>query len=120
MEAVGGWMPPANGAKAWDQPQPVRKKNENKDTGKIPEGFLHQVMPNDPIQKIVKALNHPLPEVLRPAGDFFHVLHRYPGKDNQAQGDNPAYDHRVGDGEFGAKPAAYLGSLLGDSLCLFL
>src|ERR1043165_553645 len=54
-------------------------------------------MADNPLQEVVQAFDHPLPEILRPARNLFGVPHGYAGKDNEAEGHDPAYQHRVGD-----------------------
>src|SRR5579859_5588515 len=66
-------MPSANGANPGNQPNPITKQNENENTGKKPKRPLNQVVPDNALQEIMQAFDHPFPEVLRPIRDFFHI-----------------------------------------------
>ncbi len=98
-EAVLGLVAPAHGADARDQADPVTEHDEDEDGGEEPEGLLHQFTANDAFKEIAKAFDHELPEVLSAIGDILHVAGGDLGKNDQAQGDDPAHDHGVGNGK---------------------
>src|SRR5256885_4927723 len=64
---------PTDRSESWDQAGPVGEQDEDEDGRKKPERPVHQVMPDDAVEKIVQTLDHPFPEILRSAGDFLHV-----------------------------------------------
>ena len=54
---------------------------------------------NDSFQKFVQAFNQPLQEILGSIRYLLHVPRSDLGKNDQAQGHDPAHHHGVGDGE---------------------
>src|SRR5438445_13365434 len=56
-------------------------------------------MPDNAIEKIMQAFDHPFPEILRPIWNFFHVPGGYLCEKDKPESHDPGHDHRVGDGE---------------------
>src|SRR5882672_2929444 len=74
--------------------------------------------PNNPLQKILEALHHPLPEVLRSFRNVFHILRGKLRKNNQADRNDPRHHHGIGNYQRAERrsDAADFGSLLRNSM----
>ena len=92
-------MAPADGSHAGHQAHPVGGQDENEDRGEEPERPFRQVRPDDPLQKIVKALDQPLPEVLDALRHLLHLSSGDVGKEDEARRHDPGHQHRVRDGK---------------------
>ena len=103
-------MSPPDRAGPGNEAHPTGGKNENENCGKKPKRPLDQVRADDAFQKIVKTLDKPFQEILRSAGNTFHVPCCEPGKNDQPHRHDPAHDHRIGDRE--AEGAGDLDCLL--------
>ena len=64
-----------------------------------PERPPDQVRTDDAFEEAVEALDEPLQEVLRAVRHLLHVPRRELREDDEADGDDPGDDHRVGDRE---------------------
>ena len=99
IDAQGAdWIAEADAADAGDEAEPIREEDEDEDGGEEPEGFLDELMADDALEEVVKALDEPLDEVLRAVGDFLHVTGGELGEDDDADGDDPCDDHGTGHG----------------------
>src|SRR2546425_10680354 len=72
LETMRRLMAPSDCSKAGNQANPIREENKDKDGREEPECLMHQMMPNNPIQKFMQTFDHPFPEVLR---SFWNGLH---------------------------------------------
>ena len=79
------------------RPDPVGGEDEDEDRAEEPERPLHQVRPDDAFEQVVEAFDQPLEKVLRAAGHLRHPARRELREDDEADGDDPRDDHRVGD-----------------------
>ena len=98
-EALGSLMPPADRADAGEEPDPVRRENEDEDRRKEPERLPNQLRSEEAFEKAVQALNQPFQKILRPVGHLLHVPCRHLCEDDEAERHNPGDDHRIGDRE---------------------
>ena len=106
---------PANRADAGNQPEPVRRQDENENRREEPERLLHQSRSDDAFEKTVKSLHQPFPEVLRARRHFLNFPGGEPGKHNHAHRHNPRHQHGIGDKT--AFMAEGLGALGNGLLC---
>src|SRR5262249_59136557 len=86
-------------AHAWNESEPVCRDDENEDRGEEPERAPHQMRTDDALEKAVEAFDQPFQEVLASFGYLLHVARGELRKDNEADGNDPGDDHRIGDGE---------------------
>src|SRR5689334_6301027 len=89
-------MPPPDRPDSRNQTKPVGKQNEYEHRRKKPKCSIHQVMPDNAFEKVMEALHHPLPEILRSFRDFLHVARGHLRENNQTDCYNPSDHHRVG------------------------
>src|ERR1700739_1079469 len=92
-------MTPSDRAYARNESHPIGGKDEDEDSGKIPEGALSQMRPNDPDHELVESLNQPFQEILRASGHLLHLSRRDLRKQKETQCNDQTDNHRVGDRE---------------------
>src|SRR4051794_1497560 len=88
---------PADGADTRNQPEPVRKENENEDGGKEPERLPNQVVTDDAFQESVELFHEPFPEILGSFRNCFDVARSDLSENDEEQRDHPCEDHGTGD-----------------------
>ena len=109
-------MSPPDRAGPGNETHPICGKNENENRGKKPERPLDQARADDAFQKTVQALDEPFQQILRSAGNTFHVPCCEPSKNDQPHRHDPAHDHRIGDRK--AEGAGDLNCLLRQAVFL--
>ena len=88
-------MSPAHRPDSRNQSRPVGEENENENGGEEPERFLHQLAPDDRLEKIVETFHQPFPKVLRTGRDGFDISGRDLREEDYRQRDNPGGKHRI-------------------------
>jgi hypothetical protein len=83
-ESSARFARPSQSCRRRDQAEPICEKDENENRREEPKRFFDQVRPNDTLEKIVKTLNQPFPEILRAGRDFL----------NSARGQSREQDQR--------------------------
>jgi len=63
-------MSPANRAGTGNQPEPVRRQDENENRREKPERLLHQSRSDDAFEKTVKSFHQPFQKFCAPDGTF--------------------------------------------------
>src|SRR5207249_3159344 len=94
-------------AKARDEPNPIGKQNKNEDGCEEPKGLFDQIMANNALEEIVKALHEPLPKILRAARHWLDIPRSVLSKYDQSQRHNPCYKHGIGNKPTPAKPLCF-------------
>jgi hypothetical protein len=95
-EAVGRVVAPPDRAEAGNQADPVRGQDEDEHGAEEPERLLYEVAANDVFEERVEAFDEPLQKVLRAARHLVHLPRRQTCEHDQAGGDDPRDEHRVG------------------------
>ena len=88
-------MSPTDRPDSGNQPEPVHEQNENENGGEEPERFLHQVAPDDALEKIVETFHQPFPKILHTGRDRFDISRRDLREEDHRQRDNPGDKHRI-------------------------
>src|SRR5262249_14226696 len=101
-----------------NEASPIGGENEDEYSRKKPKRSVDQTTAEDSFEKDIKTLNQPFPKILRSIRNSLHVPSSGLGKNDQAQCNDPAYDHRVADWE--AEDAADLFRLLRKAVFLLL
>ena len=100
VETMSSGRSPTDRADSRQQPEPVRGKDEQEDCGKIPEGLLGQLRPEDTAQEVLQRFDDPLGEILETLRNHLDVPRGQLGEHNQTQRDDRHGHHRVRHGKY--------------------
>jgi len=90
---------PTDRAHPWNQADPICRKHKKENGRKEPKCPFRQVRSDDSRQESIETFDEPLEKVLGAGRHLIHFLGRSLSKDNNADGNNPTHEHRVGDSE---------------------